>query len=61
MADPDCFEEDLDPNFQADADPTPDPPPDPDPNMFSKGEKAFSSKSSPILRVGNLLIHLLLI
>ena len=48
MADPERFDADPDPSFQADTDP------DPDSNFFSLGEKKFFS---PNIRVGH---HVLL-
>ena len=35
VADPERFDADLDPTFQADADPAQDPEPDPDPKKFN--------------------------
>ena len=41
MVDPERFDEDPDPTFQADVDPDPAPVTDPDPNPFTRVKKLF--------------------
>ena len=49
MADPERFDADPDPTFQADADPDPAPDLDPEPNPFSRVQEIFSSSNLQLL------------